>query len=983
MDVIAPAASTAPTRHGLRGVGCAVITALAYLIGGWLALQLRVPPDYAIVVFFPAGVAAGAALVWGRWAWPGILAGALAVQILTHDSLGADWRHWAIVVPALGATAMAAVSAWAIRRWVGYPSTLDEPRLVLRLLFVVLPLGALLNASVAVPTLVARGVIAATDAWGQWASWWLGDALGAVLVLPLMWVAFGEPRSAWQARRRGVGIPLALALLLAGGVVRLLADAQAQQLRLRAEQAGEQAAQTLQRRLDAQIDALEAMGQLMARAPTMGQDEFERSAELWLRRYPGTQNFIFNWRVSRADRPHYECCDPGWPIMARDATGRRFPAPDADEHMVITRLAPLATNQAARGLDILTFEPLRRATQRAIDSGRPQATEPFRLVQEQGSQRGIVVYHAVRAAHGSGEVLGIVSTAFRMGDVTQAGLEAVPLEGLALCLMDRDASPDNRRLAGPEGCERATSPDHLGARTEWPLRFAQRAWVLRLDTTEGFWRQNAADARMHLTASTAFLTVALLAAFLLVTTGQRRRVEQLVEQRTLELARSHASLIQLAHFDALTGLVNRSFWTEQAEAVLSTARRSGQEVGIIFLDLDRFKHVNDSLGHAQGDRLLQTVATRLQACLRSRDVLGRFGGDEFIALLPWVKGRDGAATVARKIARTLDEPIELDGVQVRVGASLGVTVFPYDGSTVETLLRHADTAMYAAKAAGRNQWRFFEPSMHEHVSRRLALESALRQAVDDPQQGGLSLVYQPQIDADGQRLLGLEALLRWDDPTLGPISPAEFIGVAEDAGIIDRLGAWVLQTACRQLAAWHASADAPLFAQVRLAVNISPIEFARPGFLDHVRDALRDLGPATRLVELEITESLLVQAGADVTERMRALTQLGVELCLDDFGTGYSSLGYLQRLPIGKLKIDRSFVNGVPGDPDSAAIVRATLSMAHDLGLRVVAEGVETPEQRDFLRLHGCDAFQGWLYARAMAPAELLAWLRARQPVPA
>lgn len=669
--------------------------------------------------------------------------------------------------------------------------------------------------------------------------------------------------------------------------------------------------------------------------------------------------------------------------MARDATGQRFPAPDADEHMVITRLAPLANNQAARGLDILTYEPLRQAVQRAIDSGRPQATEPFRLVQEQGAQRGIVVYHAVRAAHGSGEVLGIVSTAFRMGDVTLAALEAVPLQGLMLCLMDRDASPDNRRLAGPQGCERAASQNHLGARTEWPLQFAQRAWVLRLDATEGFWRQNAADGRMHLTASTAFLTVGLLAAFLLVTTGQRRRVEQLVEQRTLELARSHASLMQLAHFDALTGLVNRSFWTEQAEAVLSTARRSGQEVDIIFLDLDRFKHVNDSLGHAQGDRLLQTVATRLQACLRSRDVLGRFGGDEFIALLPWVKGRDGAATVARKMARTLDEPIELDGVQLRVGASLGVAVFPYDGSTVEALLRHADAAMYAAKAAGRNQWRFFEPSMHAHASRRLTLESALRQAVDEPQRGGLSLVYQPQIDADGRRLLGLEVLLRWDDPVLGSISPAEFIGVAEDAGIIDRLGAWVLQTACRQLAAWHACADAFLFAQVRLAVNISPIEFARPGFLDHVREALRDLGPATRqLVELEITESLLVQVGADVTERMRALTELGIELCLDDFGTGYSSLGYLQRLPIGKLKIDRSFVNGVPGDPDSAAIVRATLSMAHDLGLRVVAEGVETPEQRDFLRQHGCDAFQGWLYARAMAPAELLVWLRARQSVP-
>ncbi|TSE27647.1 putative signaling protein [Tepidimonas thermarum] len=878
MDVVASSPPPAWPRALGRSLTIVVGTALAYAVAGWLALQLRVPPDYALVVFFPAGVAAGAALTLGWAALPGVALGAIAVQILTHDAVGASWQHWGILAPAAGATAMAGATAWGIRRAIGYPSAFDEPAQVIRLFFVIVPLGALLNASISVPTLVARGIILPGDAWGQWASWWIGDALGTVLILPLVLVLLGEPRAAWAARRWNLALPLLLALLLGGSVVRLLADAQTQQLRLRAEQAGTQAAQTLQRRLDAQLDALEAMGQLLARDPAIGQEAFEDAAGLWLRRYPGTQNFTFNWRVTRAQRPHYECCDPGWPILGRDADGRRFPAPDRDEHMVITRLAPLETNIAARGLDVMSYAPLRTAVERAIASGRPQATEPFRLVQETGVQRGIVVYHAVRAPAQAHTVLGIVSSAFRMGDVTQAALDALPLQHLALCLIDLDAAPGNRRLAGADGCETADAPAALPVRTDWPLRFAQRHWLLRLQPGDGFWRLVAADARLHLSASTGFLAVGLLAAFLLVISGQRRRTEQLVQQRTLELARSHASLMQLAHFDALTGLVNRSFWTEQAHTVLATARASGQEVGIVFLDLDRFKHINDSLGHTQGDRLLQTVAARLQGCLRARDVLGRFGGDEFVVLLPWIKGREGAATVARKIARTLDEPITLHGTQVRVGASLGVAVFPHDGDTVDALLRQADTAMYAAKAAGRNQWRFFEPTMHAHVSRRLAIETALRQTLDDPAHSGLSLVYQPQVSAQDQRVLGLEVLLRWQHPALGPIPPGEFIGVAEDAGIIDRLGAWVLQTACHQFAAWHAGPQAPLLAGVRLAVNCSPIEFARPGFVEQVLQAVAPLGPLVRLLELEITESLLVQSGADVAQRMRALTERGIGL---------------------------------------------------------------------------------------------------------
>ncbi|TSE18422.1 putative signaling protein [Tepidimonas alkaliphilus] len=972
----APTSSDAPAADRLRAALRALVatagTAAAYAVAGWLALQLRVPPDYAIVVFFPAGVAAGAALVVGWTALPGVLIGSLAVQAMAHQAVGADWRHWGVLAPALGATAMAAWSAWAVRRWVGYPSALDEPPQVLRLLFIVLPASSLINASVAVPALVWHGVIAPGDAWIQWTAWWLGDALGAVLLVPLALVLLGQPRDAWRARRWSVGVPLALALGLAATVVHVLAAAQTERLRMRVEQIGHQAAQTVQRRLDAQLDALQALGQLLARDPHLDPVEFEHAAGVWLRRYPGTQNFAYNWRVRHAERHRYECCEPGWPIMARDAQGQRWPAPAAEEYLVITRVAPVDGNTTALGLDVWSYEPLRRAVQAALDSGQPRATEPIRLVQEPGRQRGVVIYHAVREPTGEHDWIGVVSSALRLDDMLRTTLEPLPLQGLAACLIDLDAAERPQRLAGPEGCEAAASEAPLQARTAWPLRLAQRSWLLQLDGTAAFWRQSAADTRLHLTASLGFLAVALLGAFVLVTTGQQRRVEQLVRERTLELAHSHAQLQQLAHYDTLTGLVNRQRWAELARSVLDSARQQGREVAVAYLDLDRFKHVNDSLGHAQGDRLLQAVAARLQACLRARDVPARFGGDEFVVLLPWVKGREAAAVVARKIVRALDTSIELDGARVRIGASLGVALYPHDATDLETLLRHADTAMYAAKAAGRNQWRFFEPSMHAQVSRRLALESALREALADPPAHGLYLVYQPQVDACAGQLVGVEALLRWQHPQLGALTPAEFVRMAEEAGIIEPLSTWVLHEALAQLARWRA--QSPAWSQVRVAVNVSAHEFASDLPL-RVQQALDAAGlPATAL-ELEITESLLVHASHELTQRLQALQTLGVRLSLDDFGTGYSSLGYLKRLPIGTLKIDRGFVEGIPTDADSVAIVRATLSMAHDLGLTVVAEGVETSAQRDFLCQHGCCRHQGWLYAPALSALQLPAWL--------
>jgi diguanylate cyclase (GGDEF)-like protein len=473
------------------------------------------------------------------------------------------------------------------------------------------------------------------------------------------------------------------------------------------------------------------------------------------------------------------------------------------------------------------------------------------------------------------------------------------------------------------------------------------------------------------TIAIALSAVAMLGAFLIVITGQSRRTQQLVDLRTAELAGSNARLTQLAHFDPLTGLSNRKHWMDQAEATLETARRQGDAMAVMFIDLDRFKHINDSLGHNMGDRLLAAVAGRLRGCLRARDVLARLGGDEFVILLPRLKGREGATVAARKVMAALMEPLQLDQHELSVSASVGLSYYPGDGDTVETLLRHADTAMYAAKDAGRNGWRFFSNEMNEHLSQRMFLENGLRRALA---QGELFLEYQPQVETLSGRLVGAEALLRWRHPERGLIPPDRFIPVAEDSGLIEPLGQWVLEQACRQLRAWE---DAGLRG-LNLAVNISALEFNRPQFLPRVRETLAATGAPAAQLELEITESLLMQALPDLNERLGELTALGLSLSLDDFGTGYSSLGYLKRLPLKHLKIDRGFVADVPGNAEGEAIIRATLSMAHDLGLAVVAEGVEHESQRDFLLSHGCELLQGWWVARPMPADAFETWWRAR-----
>lgn len=443
-----------------------------------------------------------------------------------------------------------------------------------------------------------------------------------------------------------------------------------------------------------------------------------------------------------------------------------------------------------------------------------------------------------------------------------------------------------------------------------------------------------------------------------------------IHQDITERRATEDEVEQLAFYDPLTGLPNRRLLLDRLKQTLKTNARSGEHAALLFIDLDDFKLINDTLGHDIGDLLLQEVGRRLRDCVRAEDTVARLGGDEFVVLLKGLSAASDAEAAARtqavgdKILATLNEPYCLAGHDCRSTPSIGATLIHDHGTTIDQILKQADLAMYQAKQAGRNTLRFFDPAMQTTLEARALLEMQLRQGLAE---GQFLLHYQPQVDRAGT-LTGVEALLRWQHPERGLVLPGEFIPLAEDTGLILPLGRWVLETACAQLADW---ARRPETAGLSLAVNVCARQFHQPDFVDLVQGTLaRHPFPPGRL-KLELTESLLLTHVEDTVATMTALKSVGVSLSLDDFGTGYSSLAYLKRLPLDQIKIDQSFVRDLLNDPSDAAIVRATLAMADSLGLEVIAEGVETKAQWAFLIEHGCGAFQGYLFGRP-APIDRL-----------
>ncbi len=417
----------------------------------------------------------------------------------------------------------------------------------------------------------------------------------------------------------------------------------------------------------------------------------------------------------------------------------------------------------------------------------------------------------------------------------------------------------------------------------------------------------------------------------------------------------------LAYTDVLTGLPNRLLLGQRADLALRMAQRHGGSCAVLFVDLDRFKNINDSLGHSLGDRVLIEVAGRIQHCLREIDTLCRLGGDEFVVFLQEADAL-GAEVAARRILEALAQPFDMDGVNFTMGGSIGVAMYPEDGKTLDVLIQCADTAMYRVKERGRGNFRFYQPQMNVDLLSRMKMDHAMRMGLEH---GLFSLHYQPQVSLADGGLLGAEALVRWTDPDLGHVPPTTFIPLAEDTGFIIAIGNWVLSEAVRQAAVWQASGK-----PVVVSVNVSALQFQQPDFVERVANTIRQAGLEPALIELELTESILIRDANEALARLHALADHGVSLAIDDFGTGYSSLAYLKKFPISKLKIDRAFVMGLPEDESDRAIVGATIAMARALKMTVVAEGVESEAQRDYLQGLRCESFQGFLCSPGVPPAQ-------------
>jgi diguanylate cyclase (GGDEF)-like protein len=427
----------------------------------------------------------------------------------------------------------------------------------------------------------------------------------------------------------------------------------------------------------------------------------------------------------------------------------------------------------------------------------------------------------------------------------------------------------------------------------------------------------------------------------------------------LNIARERAR--QLATYDQLTGFANRSLFQDRLDQAVASARRNRQKLAVLFLDLDEFKLINDSLGHLSGDAMLRLAAQRIATCLRKSDTGARLGGDEFAILLTNLADETDAGRVAEKLLSMMRQPIALKDREHLITASIGIAVFPRDAASSEELLKHADMAMYAAKSSGRDRYTFFTQGQNGEVLERAARANRLRAALESRE---LALFYQPVIDATRGRVIGAEALIRWWHPQLGLMLPAQFLGVAEESQLIVSIGEWVLRTACEQAARWQQSGHEGF----RIAVNVSPHQFQSGDFIAMVRDSLRDTGLRPDSLELEITERSLLSGGQRTLAQFAMLRGLGVRMAIDDFGTGYSALAYLKQLPIDVLKIDQSFVRAVATDPADATITSTIVQMARALNITTIAEGVETTEQMQLLASYGCNRMQGYLFSEAVEP---------------
>lgn len=766
-----------------------------------------------------------------------------------------------------------------------------------------------------------------------------------------------------------------LLLLVAGILLSLAAYHRAavmehEQLSQRFEYLAKERAARLQAGIDRALESLYATGALFDASTEVTRMEFDAFLSSQIDLHPDIHGIEWLPRVRNHERAAFEADARAaglhdFVITEENSERNLVPAGQRDEYFPVFYTVPLERNRRALGFDSYSQADNDRIMDESRDTGAVLATAAFVLVQDPHARPSTVIYRPVyrggqtpRDVAGRRErLLGFVVVLLRIPDVADIAMRGLDIVGLDWMLTDAAAPDGERRIlfyasrareapVPPPSTETFDDPLSVSV----ALNLPGRAWRMQFRPAPAFYARFG-TAREWLILGVGLSLTTLLAFY----TGSRaRRAEELEH---------------LARRDYLTGLPNRALLSERLQQALAAAQRERRQLALLFLDLDRFKHINDSMGHSAGDRMLEQAAQRLERALRTEDTLARMGGDEFVVLMEHIHHEREAALLADKLIQTLAEPIEMQGVPIYLTTSIGISLYPQDADTVEALISNADAAMYRAKAAGRNTYQFYTPELTHIAHEQVTLAGELKHALE---RNEFELVYQPQFHLNDHRPFGVEALLRWRHGKMGMIPPDRFIPLAEETGLIVPIGGWVLHTACRQAKRWL---DAGLEFE-RISVNLAGPQLQRGDILETVQQALTATGlPASKL-ELEVTESFIMDQSEKLISVLKQLRHLGVTLAVDDFGTGYSSLARLKRLPIDRLKIDRSFVRELPFDEDDTAIARAVIALGRSLGLRVIAEGVESAEQATFLHQEGCHEAQGYYYSKpvsAAAAAEILA----------
>ena len=952
-----------------------VLLTLAYLATGWLGLQIPYVGSHITLVWLPTGIAVTALLRWGWGVWPGVYLGAF----LANLAIGSSWPLAAGI--AVGNTLGPLLAmAWLVH--VRFHPAFDRQRDVVSLIAAA-GMGMAVSASCGVASLHLAGLTPPRAMAEAWLSWWLGDTVGVLLAAPLLmtltrksleqlrhadkelllwtlvavplaWLAFIQdyaqighslpltfltlPLFAWAALRFGkTGAALAglvFSVVAAWGTATghgpfILPNAQAGLLLLWSYMATTVLTGLL-------ITALLAE---------------RRMVESDLRESEKKLRGLFELSPLGIALTDMKGCYVEFNAAFRDICGY----PEAElKSLDYWQLTPKKYQpDEARQLESLErtgrYGPYEKEYLRKDGRLVPIQLNGMLIARDDGRK---YIWSIVEDISGRKRIeadLRVAASAFEV----QEGIMVTDAKGVILRVnraFTRDSGYSSEEIVGQ-------TPRVLKSGRHDAGFYAALWQCLQRD---GAWQGEIWDRRKNGEIYPKWMSIAAVKGDDGVTSHYVSTHEDITARKLAE-----DEIKNLAYYDPLTRLPNRRLLLDRLHQALATCARSGRQGGLVFIDLDNFKTLNDTLGHDMGDRLLQQVGQRLTACLREGDTVARLGGDEFVIMLEDLSENINEAatqleTVGEKILADLNRAYLLAGHEYHGTPSIGVTLFGNQHATVEELLKQADLAMYQAKAAGRNALRFFDPRMQAVVSARAALEKDLRNAVRKRQ---FILNFQAQVDAAG-RVTGAEVLVRWPHPQRGMVLPDDFIPLAEETGLILPLGLWVLESACAQLVAWSARADT---AHLDLAVNVSIQQIRQPDFVEQVLAVLDHTGADPRRLQLELTESLLMDNVEDTIAKMTALKARGVGFALDDFGTGYSSLSYLKRLPLDKLKIDRSFVMDVLTDPNDAAIARTIVALAQSLGLAVIAEGVETDAHRDFLARHGCHAYQGYLFSRPLA----------------